>query len=166
MERAGSIPALDTRTGMRPREGLHAARRSFASARSDAVLLSLTPISPVPQRAFQLSMRRHRQGGGEDVCYFGRSAVPLSRSGVAGSNPAGRNAVAECALRSGNSIVCSPPSPSRSVVKIAVTSTVNRAVAGSSPARRKAVRPQGQQQRRSFPAIPITVRGEDRCYFD
>ena len=109
MERAGSNPAFDARTGMRPREGLHAARRSFVFARSDAVLLSLTPISPVPQRAFQLSMRRHRQGGGEDVCYFGRSAVPQSRSGVAGSNPAGRNAVAEYALRSGNSIARSPP---------------------------------------------------------
>jgi hypothetical protein len=71
MEKAGSNPAFDARTGMRPGEGLHAARRSFASARSDAVLLSLTPISPVPQRAFQLSMRKHRQGGGEDVCYFG-----------------------------------------------------------------------------------------------
>src|SRR6185369_371336 len=116
MEKAGSNPALDTRTGMRPREGLHAARRSFASARSEAVLLSLTPISPVPQRAQRLPTRKHRQGGGEDVCYFLAKALRLR--------------------------------------------------AGSSPARRKAVRPQGQQQHRSFPAIPITVRGEDRCYFD
>jgi len=109
MEKAGSNPALDTRTGMRPREGLHAARRSFASARSDAVLLSLTPTSPVPQRAPTIADASRRQGGGEDVCYFGRSAVPQSRSGVAGSNPAGRNAVAEYALRSGNSIARSPP---------------------------------------------------------
>ena len=100
------------------------------------MLLSLTPISPVPQRAFQLPKREPRQGGGEDVCYFGRSAGPRQWSGVAGSNPAGRNAVAEYALRSGNSIARSPPCQSRSVVKIAVTSTVNRAVAGSSPARR------------------------------
>jgi hypothetical protein len=50
-ERAGSNPAFDARTGMRPGEGPHAARRSLASARSEAVLSSLTPISPVPRRA-------------------------------------------------------------------------------------------------------------------
>jgi hypothetical protein len=71
MESAGSIPAFDTRTGMRPGEGLHAARRGLASARSEAALLSLKPISTVPQRAFQLPIRKFRQGGGEDVCYFG-----------------------------------------------------------------------------------------------
>ena len=30
----------------------------------------LAPISPVPQRVFRLPVRKHRQGGGEDVCYF------------------------------------------------------------------------------------------------
>ena len=40
------------------------------------------------------------------------------------------------ALRSGNSIAWSPPTITRSVVKIAVTSSVKREVAGSNPARR------------------------------
>ena len=29
----------------------------------------------------------------------------------------------------------------------------------------KGGRPQGQKQRRPFPANPFTIRGEDRCYF-
>jgi hypothetical protein len=62
----------------------------------------LAPISPVPQRVFRLPVRKHRQGGGEDVCYF--------------------------------------------------VGKVLRRRAGSNPARRKAVRPQGQQQHRRFPA--------------
>jgi len=37
--------------------------------------------------------------------------------------------------------------------------------AGSNPVRRKAERPQGQQQHRQFPADYLTIRGEDRCYF-
>jgi hypothetical protein len=41
----------------------------------------------------------------------------------------------------------------KAVVKMSVTSSENRC-------------PQGQQQHRPFPANPITVRGEDVCYFD
>ena len=78
------------------------------------MLLSLTPISPVPQRTLTIAAASHRQGGGEDVCYF--------------------------------------------VVKVL------RHRAGSNPARRKAVRPQGQQQHRQFPANSLTIRGEDVCY--
>ena len=114
--KAGSIPAFDARTGMRPRKGLHAARRSLASTRSKAVLLSLTPISTVPQRAQRLPMRKHRHGGGEDVWYFVPSKPVPARAATASSVPR-------------------RPSP-RSVVKIAVTSTDNREVAGSNPARR------------------------------
>ena len=86
------------------------------------------------------------------------------------------------ALRSGNSIARSPPTPSRSVVKIAVTSTDNREVAGSNPARcfhapvaqwperypacRASCRPGSQH--RLFPDRVIfvpTAGGEERCYF-
>lgn len=115
MEKAGSNPAFDTRTGMRPGEGLHAARRGVAAERERRCVVVTGPISPVPQRTFQLMMRKHRQGGGEDVCYFVSKTV-ARKGGTASPVPR----------------LHSP----RSVVKIAVTSSVKREVAGSNPARR------------------------------
>ena len=73
-------------------------------------------------------------GGGEDVCYFGESAVRFCGSEVAWFKSRRQKCRSSViALRSGNSVARSPPTSSRSVVKIAVTSSVKREVAGSNP---------------------------------
>lgn len=89
------------------------ARPGAVSLRKEGCCVAVTDTDIARSPAhFQLPMHKHRQGGGEDVCYFGRSAEPQSRFGDVGSSPTGRNAVAEYAPRSSNSIACSPPTPS------------------------------------------------------
>jgi hypothetical protein len=66
----------------------------------------------------------------------GKSAGPLLRSGGRGFEACRQQCRSSVLLWSSNSVVCSPPTPSRSVVKIAVTSFAQREVAGSNPARR------------------------------
>ncbi len=102
LERAGSNPAFDTRTGMRPGKGPHAARRSFSPARRGAALSSLTPISPVPQRTYQWPASMRRSGGGEDVCYFAVRHFGAERV-------RGPHAERRFARKGSNSIACSPP---------------------------------------------------------
>src|SRR5207237_670381 len=62
------IPPVKSRTVERPYEGIRM-RHGSARPLGLAGVESLTPISPVPQRAF-LNRRclEHGRGGGEDVC--------------------------------------------------------------------------------------------------
>ena len=69
--KAGSNPAFDARTVDAALGEACTRHGAGLSARTAPVLSSLTPISPVPQRTHQWPMRKHRPGGGEDVCYFG-----------------------------------------------------------------------------------------------
>lgn len=128
LERAGSNPACDTRTGMRPGKGPRAAPRSLSSARRAAVLSSLTPISPVPQRTYRRPAQLRWSGGGEDDCYFVGRRYGAER--VRGRTPKGGSPARAATA----SLVPRRPLP-RPVVKIAVTSSVKREVAGSNPAR-------------------------------
>ena len=105
LERAGSNPACDTRTGMRPGKGPRAARRSLSSARRAAVLSSLTPISPVPQRTYRRPAQMRRSGGGEDDCYFVGRRYGAERV-------RGPHAERRFTRKGSNSIACSPPTPS------------------------------------------------------
>lgn len=95
----------------------------------DVGTIPKTPISLVPWRTYQWPALLRRPGGGEDVCYF-----VVRRFGA--ERVRGPHAERRFARRGSNSIACSPPTPSTPVVKIAVTSSVKREVAGSNPARR------------------------------
>ena len=81
------------------------------------MLTSLTPISPVPQRTFPMPRRREASR---------LAVVKMSVTSLEKRPPD----------EGSNSVDRSPPNLSRPVVKIAVTSSATREVAGSNPARR------------------------------
>jgi len=99
MERAGSNPAFDSRTVEVALQGPPRATAPVSSRKDASELMSLTPRSPVPQRALRLSMHR-----------IGRAVAKMS---VTSERRSGAERVrGPCARKGENSIASSPPTAS------------------------------------------------------
>jgi len=139
MEKAGSNPAFDARTVEVPRRGSPRAtaqifRKETCVAVTDADI-ARSPACPLIVDVRRRSAPAHWQAVVK-MSVTSVEAPAAEAVGDAGSNPAGSDAVAEVLFGAATVSPVPRQSQPRPVVKIAVTSSPKREVAGSNPARR------------------------------